>query len=138
MSIMEEHADSFPENLQANLSGLATGALILIIIATLLAMILTVIVFWRGRGPAVPAAILFLLPLPLIVGVIALLAATIYAYIDLSYAVSVTSLEHGTSAAKLGVGFRAISQASSCFCPLALLSISLLMVLGFRSHKSGM
>lgn len=111
-------------------STLGVPTLVLISVAALLAMGLMLVVFLRGRGPAVPAAIMFLLPLPLIVGAIALVGGT------LSYFREVGESATGrVDPGGLSYGFIAAMQASSCFCPTLVLSLVLLMILGFRGSS---
>jgi hypothetical protein len=132
------HEDDLPRPqsyLEWYVNSLGMPTLLLIVGATLVAMFLVVLLFVRGRGPAMPAAILFVLPLPLIVGVIALLAGLINSYTALSYSLSHTSRP---AMGQMGYGFVSIMQASGCFCPLLLLTLTLLMFVGFRGTKSGL
>ena len=109
---------------------LGIPTLLVIVVAALLAMALMLVVFLRGRGPAVPAAILFLLPLPLIVGAIALVGGTLSYYRELG-----ESTTGRVDPGGLSYGFIAAMQASSCFCPTLVLSVVLLMILGFRGSS---
>jgi hypothetical protein len=110
---------------------LGLPTLLLIAAVTLLAMALVVALFLRGRGPAVPGAILFLLPLPLIVGLVALLGGSITYLTQLANAG-----DQPVSPKAFSYALTAAVQASSCFCPLLILSLVVLMVLGFRGSKS--
>ncbi len=110
---------------------LGAPTLLLIVGVTLLAMALVVVLFLRGRGPAVPAAIVFILPLPLIVGSLAFLGGSITYLYEIAVAGD-APIKHDSFAYAL----TAITQASSCFCPLLILSLALLMTLGFRGSKS--
>lgn len=117
--------------LQWYISSLGVPTLLLIVGVTLLAMALVIVLFLRGRGPAVPAAIVFLLPLPLIVGALAFLGGTITYLYEIALA-SDAPISHSSFAYAL----TAMTQASSCFCPLLILSLALLLTLGFRGGKS--
>lgn len=97
---------------------------------TLLAMGLIVLLFFRGRGPAVPAAMVFVLPLPLLVGLLCFLSGSISFLSNLSMD---GPREQGASL--LSYATLALLQSSSCFCPLLLLTLTLLMVLGFAANR---
>jgi hypothetical protein len=126
---MDDFAPARQSYLQWYLSSLGMPTLLLIVGVTLIAMVLVVLLFLRGRGPAVPAAILFVLPLPLIVGLICFLAGTIRYLNELAIADGLP-----VSYDLLSYALVAMTQASSCFCPLLMLSLTFLMVLGFRSQ----
>lgn len=112
-------------------SSLGMPTLLLIVGATLLAMVVIVLLFWRGRGPAVPAAILFVLPLPLLIGLVCLLGGSI-TYLNQLAEADDQKIFHGM----FSYATIAMLQASSCFCPLLMLSLTLLMVLGFRANRT--
>jgi hypothetical protein len=116
--------------LQWYLSSLGMPMLLAIVGVTLLAMVLVIVLFLRGRGPAVPAAIAFLLPLPLIVGALGLLDGSIQ---------YLSHLAHGSDGplahASFSYALVSMTQASSCFCPLLMLGLALLMAIGFRDGR---
>lgn len=116
--------------LQWYFSSLGMPTLLVIVGLTLLAMVLVVVLFWRGRGPAVPAAILFVSWLPLIAGAVCFLSGMIMYLNELARASDGPGpLSHAT----ISYALTASMQATSCFCPLLMLSLVLLMVLGFRT-----
>jgi hypothetical protein len=112
--------------LQWYFNSMGMPTLLVIVGLTLLAMVLAVILFWRGRGPAVPAAILLVSWLPLIAGAVCFLSGVIM------YLSELAGPEPSTHAT-ISYALTASMQATSCFCPLLMLSLVLLMVLGFRT-----
>lgn len=111
-------------------SSLGMPTLFLIVGATLLAGVLIVLLFLRGRGPAVPAAIVFVLPLPLLVGLMCFLGGSI-SFLN-NAAMNGPPAE---GARWFAYGTLSLMQASSCFCPLLILTLVFLMTLGFWSSK---
>lgn len=129
---MEEfHEVQQQSYLQWYITSLGVPTLLAIVGVTMFATALVIVLFLRGRGPAVPAAIAFILPLPLIVGALAFLGGTINYLYQIALA-GEEPIKHESFAYAL----TAITQASSCFCPLLILSLALLMTLGFRGSKS--
>ena len=127
------HEDDFPRPqsyIGWYFSSLGMPTLLLIVGATLLAMVVIVLLFMRGRGPAVPSAILFVLPLPLIIGLVCFLGGSITYLSQLAEAG-----DQPAAPTMLSYGLISMMQASSCFCPLLMLSLVLLMVLGFRANR---
>lgn len=127
------HEDDFPRRqsyLEWYFSSLGMPTFLLIVGATLLAMLVIVVLFMRGRGPAVPSAILFVLPLPLLLGLVCFLGGSITYLSQLAEAG-----EQRASPTMLSYGLISMMQASSCFCPLLMLSLVLLMILGFRANR---
>jgi hypothetical protein len=116
--------------LQWHFDSLGLPTLLLIVGVSLLAMTLIIVLFLRGRGPGVPAAILFILPMPLVVGLVCLLGGSI------TY-LSQLAAGQGQRMDAFAYGLTAATQASSCFCPLLILSLVLMMVLGFRHQGKG-
>jgi hypothetical protein len=112
-------------------SSLGFPTLLLIVGMTVIAAGIIVLLFLRGRGPAALAAMAFALPLPLFAGAICFLGGTIGYFKELAEAQPGQRLS-----GLLSYGLVAIFQASSCFCPLLALTLTLLMVLGFRSSAS--
>lgn len=127
-------ADDLPPQNQSYLhwyySSLGMPTFLLIVGATLLAMVVIVLLFMRGRGPAVPSAILFVLPLPLLIGVVCFLGGSITYLFELGEAG-----DQRASPTMFSYGLVSMLQASSCFCPLLMLSLPLLMALGFRANR---
>jgi len=121
-----------PSYLQWYFSSMGLPTLLLIVGVTALAMVLIVLLFLRGRGPAVPAAMVAVLPLPLIAGLLALLGGTI-TYLSHLATVGDKPISHTAFAYALA----SMTQASTCFCPLLILCLALLMALGFRGGKPG-
>ncbi len=120
LSVLEWHVSS---------TGLPTLSVILL--ATLVALVLVVVLFSRGRGPAVPAAILFLMPLPLIVGLLAFLGGLT------SYLVKfANSFDDAPRPDDLSYGLTSAMVASSCFIPLLTVSLILLFIRGLRDSNS--
>lgn len=107
-------------------SSLGMPTLLVIVGLSLLAMVLVVVLFWRGRGPAVPAAMLLVSWLPLIAGAVCFLSGMIMYLNELAG-------PEPSSPATISYALTASMQATSCFCPLLMLSLLLLMVLGFRT-----
>jgi hypothetical protein len=135
-ALMDIEVDSLPVQqsyLLWYVTSLGMPTLLLIAAATLLAAGLVVLLFLRGRGPAVPAAMVFVLPLPLLIGLVCFLGGSILFLHNVAL----------SGPAEQGVGWLsyamlAMMHASSCFCPLLLLTLTLLMTLGFSaSRKSG-
>ena len=111
-------------------SSLGMPTILLIVGATLLAGVLILVLFLRGRGPAVPAAIAFVLPLPLLVGLMCFLGGSI------SFLNNVAINGPPAAGARwFAYGTLALMHASSCFCPLLMLTLVFLMMLGFWSSK---
>src|SRR5262245_31541949 len=111
---MHEHED-FPvpkSYLQWYFDSIGLPTLLLIVGVSLLALVLIIVLFVRGRGPAVPAAIVFILPLPLVVGFVCLLGGTITYLSRLSDAGGRVPLD------AFAYGQAAAMQATACFCPL--------------------
>ncbi|WP_254507547.1 hypothetical protein [Anatilimnocola floriformis] len=109
----------------------STGVPTLLVLfgAMLLALVLIVTLFRRGRGPAVPTAIVFIMPLPLVVGLVCFLAGTIHYLHQMGLAAG-----EQVSSESLSYALTSAMQATSCFCPVLILSLVLLMVLGFRNQ----
>jgi len=125
------HADDMPRRqsyLDWYLSSIGTPMLLLIVGASLLTLVLIIMLFVRGRGPAVPAAILFVLPFPLLIGALCLVGGSIKALSQLARPVDPQG-----STDWFSFGLNSMMQASSCFCPMLLLSLTFLMILGFRN-----
>src|SRR5215213_8027727 len=108
-------------------TSLGFPTLLLIVGVTIIAAGIIVLLFWRGRGSAAPAAMAFTLPLPLFVGAICFLGGAIGYFNQLA-----ESQPGQHEPGLLSYGLVAMFQASSCFCPLLALTLTLLMVLGFR------
>jgi hypothetical protein len=128
---MHEHALDPPlrqSYLQWFYSSMGMPTLLLIVGSTLLVMVLVVLLAWRGRGPAVPSAIFFVLPLPLVIAAVCFLGGSITYLSELAEAgdgpISHTTFSYALTASL---------QASSCFCPLLMLSLLVLMVVGIRT-----
>jgi hypothetical protein len=111
-------------------SSLGMPTLLLIVGATLFAALLVVLLFLRGRGPAVPAAMVFVLPLPLLIALVCFLGGTI-SFLN-NVAVNGSPVE---GARWFSFATISLLHASSCFCPLLLLTLTLLMTLGFSASK---
>lgn len=128
---MHEHELDLPlpqSYLQWFYSSLGLPTLLLIVGSTLLVMILVVLLLWRGRGPAVPSAIFFALPLPLVIAAVCFLGGSI------TYLSQLAEAGDGPiSHAAFSYALTASLQASGCFCPLMMLSLLVLTVVGIRT-----
>lgn len=112
-------------------TSLGFPTLLLIVGMTVIAAGIIVLLFLRGRAAAAPAAMAFALPLPLLMAGICLLAGAIFYLNELAEAIPGQHLSGAFSYALV-----TMFQASSCFCPLFVLTLTLLMILGHRSSSA--
>lgn len=103
---------------------------IALLFAAMLAAIILILVLWiRGRGVSVPAAILLLMPLPLVVGSFALIDSTVRA-------LDIASNNGPGKAVReaFSHGFTTAMSSTCCFFPVLMLGTIALLTLGIRKQ----
>jgi hypothetical protein len=101
--------------------------ILLLLLATLVAIGLIALLWQRGRGPALPAAILLLIPLPLVVGCLALVGSSLDSLLSFSTRARASEIAESLSHALVSA-----LASSCCFMPVLIVGLAALFAHGFR------
>ncbi|QDU27350.1 hypothetical protein ETAA8_24370 [Anatilimnocola aggregata] len=104
-----------------------TPTLLLLFVATIVALGLIVLLRFRGRGSAASTAVLLLMTLPLLVGTFAFLAAT-----SISLRIVAVAGETSDAMAWFAYGATTAMLSANCFLPILLFGSYVLLSMGMR------